>query len=323
MTWQATAVDMVGRGPLLTRNALASKKRRSHPIHGYVGPNGAGKSLMMVKDTLDTLAGVQWSCDNPDHPHTWDGVTSGTRRVLSTMKFLTPSGSNHPLWVPLEDFSQIIHAYHVDLILDEVGGAIASSTGADIPMGVKAALQELRRREVVCRWTAPSWKRASNILRETSQAVTLVQGFAGVPHVGTIDFDGKHETEILSPDSERLEKSVCQIEEAHTHEAGRLWAAKRLMFARTFDATVFEEWTAEKRKAIRPMVRELFWRPGSRVEKAYDTHAFVEKLGQVTDSGRCDHCNGRVTPKKCICEDHNQSVRSRRLAHALTIEPEE
>jgi hypothetical protein len=308
----------LNRGPLLTPEHIAVKRRRSMPIHGYVGPNGAGKSLLAAQDTLPTLRGVSWACDNPDHLHTIEGKTHGTRRVLSTMPFITPSGAPHPLYIPLTDYSQIISAEHVDLILDEVGGAVASTTGADIPMGVKASLQELRRREVVARWTAPSWGRASKVLREVSQGVTLTMGFLPVPHKDGVPFDGPHETEKMSVDGETLVYDRCEIGGPHEHPSGRLWGARRLMFARTFDATIFEEWTTEKRQKIRPEVRSLFWRPGSAAERSYDTHGYVEKLGQVTDSGTCDHCGGHRARKKCDCQAVSALRGARRRAAVVT-----
>lgn len=300
--------------PMLTPAAKASKKRRGLPIHGLVGSNGSGKSLILAEDTRATLRGISWACSNPDHLHTAEGRTHGTRRVLSTMPFITPSGAPHPLYDPLTDFSQIITAEHCDLILDEVGGAVASSTSDDIPNGVKAKLQELRRSEVVCRWTAPSWSRASKVLRETSQAVTLVQGFAPVAHNDVVEFDGFHDIERMAVDGESLEYLACDIPGIHTHESGRLWGARRLMFARTFDANLFDEWTTQKRQKIRPLVRSVFWRPGSAAGSSYDTFGYVEKLNQITDGGRCDHCQGRRAPKKCECDNPPVLRGSRRRA---------
>lgn len=311
-------IAALNSGPLLTPEVKAVKRRRSLPIHGYVGPNGAGKSLLAALDTLPTLRGVSWSCDNPDHLHTRNGQIHGTRRVLSTMPFITPSGAPHPLYIPLTDYSQIIFAEHVDLVLDEVGGAVASSTGDDIPIGVKASLQELRRREVVCRWTAPSWARASKVLREVSQGVTLTLGFLPVPHNDSVPFDGPHDTEKMSVDGETLEWDKCLIDGEHEHPTGRLWGARRLMYARTFDANRFDEWTTAKREKVRPEVRSLFWRPGSAAERAYDTHGYVEKLNQVTDSGTCDHCQGYRARKKCSCESPAALRGARRRAAVVT-----
>lgn len=301
MSFASTLIAGFNKGPGLTGGDAWVKKLRGYPIHGLVGPNGGGKSMIAAALTLPTLKGISWSCDNPDHLHTAEGIRHGTRRVLSTMPFVTPSGAPHPLYIPLTDYSQIIFAEHVDLILDEVGGAVASSTGADIPIGVKASLQELRRREVVARWTAPSWARASKVLREVSQGVTLTMGFLPVAHTDGVAFDGPHDTEVLSVDGESLEYDRCTVEGEHEHPSGRLWGARRLMFARTFDANTFDEWTTAKREKVRPEVRSLFWRPGSAAERAYDTHGYVEKLGQVTDAGTCDHCGGTRSRPKCSC----------------------
>lgn len=320
----AVVVDVMNRLPLLSRVPVASKKRRGLAIHGYVGANGSGKSLLVAQDTIRTLQGISWACDNPDHLHTAEGKTSGTRRVLSTMPFITPSGNPHPLYDALTDYSQLLMAEHCDLILDEVGGAVASSTADDLPNGVKAKLQELRRSEVICRWTAPSWSRASKVLRETSQGVTLVQGFMPVAHNDTVNFDGEHDIERMAVDGETLEYLKCDIPGEHGHESGRMWGARRLMFARTYDANTFDEWTTTKREKVRPLVRGLFWRPGSAAEASYDTFAYVEKLNQITDGGRCDHCMGRKTPKKCEC-DAPPVLRGsrRRAAAAAAAEPVE
>lgn len=300
--------------PGLTTAGLASRKRRGLPIHGYVGPNGSGKSMLVAEDTIRTLKGLQWACDNPDHLHTLQGITSGTRRVLSTMPFITPSGAPHPLYDPLTEFSQIIFAEHCDLILDEVGGAVASSSADDLPMGVKAKLQELRRSEVVCRWTAPSWSRASKVLRETSQAVTLTMGFLPVAHNDAVTFSGAHDIETMAVDGETLETLVCPIQGEHSHDSGRMWGARRLMFCRTFDANLFDEWTTAKRQKVKPLVRSLFWRPGSAAERAYDTFGYVEKLNQITDGGRCDHCQGVRARKKCECDNPTVLRGARRRA---------
>lgn len=310
---------LAGNLPGMASHRVGVAKRRGFAIHAYVGANGAGKSLICAADTIPTLAGIPWSCSNPDHFHTQAGVLSGLRMVLSTMRFCLPDGTDHPLWIPLDNFSLIIKAEHCDLILDEVGGAVGSSSGADdLPMAVKASLQELRRRDVFCRWTAPSWARASKVLRECSQAVTLVMGYAAVSHKDGIPFAGPHDFARMSEDGRSVVVDRCELDDAHTHSSGRQWGARRLMFARTFDATVFDEWTTAKRKKAKAVVRQVFWRPGSAAERAYDTHAYVEKLGQVTDGGTCLDCGGKRRPKACECE--SPTVRRRRLSTAPRLD---
>lgn len=268
--------------------ARARALRRGAGVHAYIGPNGAGKSLAAAYDTVPTLAGIRWYCDNPDHFHTSEGVTSGYRRVLSTMRFRDAHGDDHPLWEPLDSWQKILRAEHCDLILDEVGGAVASSTSDDIPMPVKASLQELRRRDVLCRHTAPGWMRAAKPLREVTQHVTLCLGFVPEAHKFGVPFPGAHDD--------------CEIDTPHEHESGRLWPARRAFYWRTYDANLFDEWTTAKREKLRPLVRQWFWRPGSDAQEVYDSHAYVEKLGQVTDSGTCMDCGGYRRKLPCDCE---------------------
>lgn len=300
----STAVNYL---PGFLAEAEAVKKRRGVAIMGYVGSNGSGKSATCCLDTMPTLRGIMWSCDNPDHFHSRNGIYSGVRRVLSTMRFTTPNGEAHPLWIPLTEYGQLTHFEHGDLILDEVGGAVASSTGDDIPMSVKAVLQEMRRKEVNIRWTAPSWARASKVLRECSLGVTVSQGKFAVPDRDMVPFVGWHLLERMNPETFELESVMCEIDGPHEHDAGRTWGSRRMFSTQTFDATQFDEWTAAKREKLKPIVRQIIWRPGHPLEQAYDTHAHVNKLGQVTESGRCDKCMGTKPRKKCECTDDHET----------------
>jgi len=328
---RATAAWNWVPGWLSEREAV--QKRRGFAIHAYIGANGSGKSATCCLDTLPTLRGIMWSCENPDHYHSSLGIYSGVRKVLSTMRFTTPDGEPHPLWIPLTDYSQLTNFEHGDLILDEVGGAVASSTGDDIPMSVKAVLQEMRRKEVNIRWTAPSWARASKVLRECSLGVTVSQGKFAVRDADEVEFIGRHKREFMDSETFQLVSDWCEIDDIHTHSAGRTWGSRRMFSTQTFDATQFDEWTSAKRDKMKPVVRQVIWRPGHELEKAYDTHAHVNKLGQVTDSGRCDHCMGYKPRRKCECNDQHETreqtrarIRAEKEAakngqHVLTEEP--
>jgi hypothetical protein len=285
----------------------AVKKRRGFAIAAYIGSNGSGKSATLCLDTMPTLKGIMWNCENPDHYHSSLGIHSGVRRVLSTMRFTTPNGDAHPLYIPLTDYSQLTTFEHGDLILDEVGGAVASSTGDDIPMSVKAVLQEMRRKEVNIRWSAPSWARASKVLRECSLGVTVSKGKFAVRDSDEVEFVGWHDTEEMDPETFELVKGVCNVDGLHTHPAGRTWGSRRWFSTATFDASEFDEWSAAKRDKLKPAVRQMIWRPGHPLETAYDTHAHVNKLGQVTDSGRCDTCMGYKARRKCECGEQHET----------------
>lgn len=223
--------------------------RRALPIHAYVGPNGGGKSLAMVYDTLPTL--------------------DAGRLVLSTVRLLDAAGDDHPCYRPLDDYRELLTAEHCDVLMDEVVGVASSRESAGMPTQVANLLVQLRRRDVVLRWTAPSWARADKIIREVSQAVTLCQGF--------------------------LPKAVADS------GSERLWRPRRAFYWRTYDASQFDEFTTHKKNTIRPLVRQVFWRPGSRAESAYDTLDAVLALGVATEAGLCMTCGGKRLHPKCSC----------------------
>lgn len=254
------------------RNGRKRSARRAFPIHAYVGPNGSGKSLAAVWDTMPSLA-------------------SG-RPVLSTVRLLDwlhpgldadglPRA--HPLWVPLTEWSQLLEAEHCDVLMDEVTGVASSRESGGMPPAVANLLVQLRRRDVVLRWTAPSWSRADKIIRETSQAVTACLGYWPESH----------------------------------GDGDRLWRRRRLFRWRTYDTADFEEFTVGQRDRLNPWVNQWFWGPGSPAFSAYDTLDQVLSIGHVLESGRCAHCGGRRTAPACSCEDYQAARPSRRALHVL------
>jgi hypothetical protein len=294
---------------LLSRPARARAVRRSFPIRAYVGPNGGGKSLAMVNDIRPSL--------------------EAGRRVVSTVKILGDDGQPHPLWVPLQDFRTLLDVERCDVLLDEVTGVASSrSAGNVIPPAVLNLLMQLRRRDVTLSLTAPAWNRAEKVIREVTQSVTLCQGFAPKKlKGGRTEHDGPHlwpadqlladriylEHEDIDQDGvsygltplgqQALEQlpDGCPILERHHHDESRLWAPKRAFFWRTYDAFVFDEWTTAKRQRIKPVTRQLFWRPGSWAESHYDTFDQVLSVAAVTDAGACVDCGGTRNRPKCQC----------------------
>jgi len=163
---------------MMLRRTKGRSMRRAWPIHGYIGPNGGGKTTAAVWDTMPSLmagrsvlATVRLLdfenprlcddplCDSPDH---------------ATHK------AKHPLWIPWTSWTQLLEVEHCDVIADEVTGVASSRESQSMPSVVANALVQLRRRDVVLRWTAPSWSRADLIIRECSQAATLCSGFLPV-----------------------------------------------------------------------------------------------------------------------------------------------
>jgi len=234
--------------PALRDRDAGRDRRRQVPIHAYIGENGGGKSLAMVHDTLPSLA--------------------AGRRVLSTVRLLDPAtGEPHASYERLTDWGQILDAEHCDVLFDEVVGIASARESQGLPVQVANLLVQLRRRDVVLRWSAPAWARADKIIRETTQAVTLCKG-----HLGKRDSD--------SP---------------------RMWAQKRLFKWRTFDAFAFDQMTTGQIDKQPSSSVAWFWGPRSLAFSSYDTLDAVERVGDVLDSGRCVHCGGRKVIPRCSC----------------------
>lgn len=281
--------------------------RRGYPIHGYVGPNGGGKSASMVWDTIASLEagrpvlGTVRLLDyiNPrpcdDEACEADPQSGHFRRalpapeVVEALMAVEPDPSRrieklrtlgdvvgvhqaaHPLWIPLVDWQQVLDARGVDLLLDEVTGAASSRESSSLPSAIANKLVQLRRNDVVVRWSAPSWMRADKIIRECSQAVTYCTG--------------------------HLPKS--------SGDDSRQWRQRRLFRWKTYDAQLFEDFTAGKRQELPPLWSDLHWGPKSPSFAAYDTYDSVLTVGTVNEAGSCYRCGGTRRRPACQCPDNH------------------
>lgn len=271
MPLMASIILGIGASQARTRRGTAC--RRSFPIIAYVGPNGGGKTLAMISDTLPTMAGIRWECSNPAHLHTQRGEVAGYRTMLSTVKLLDPrTGLPHPLYVPFTDFAQLLDAEHCDVLMDEVTGIASSREHGRMDARVQNLLVQLRRRDIVLRWSAPNWARSDKIIREVTQAVVECRGYFPARPART-----------------------------STDTAGMLWAPKRVFRFRTFDTADFEEWTSGKRDKLDTVNSQWFRGAGSEAFKAYDTLDAVEMVAGMTPEDTCEVCAGRVTRPLCKC----------------------
>lgn len=272
-----------------------SENRRAAGIHAYVGANGSGKSLAMVHDTLPTLDGVLWRCKEPSHRHMRsdyvDPLTGrkgarieGLRTVLSTVELLeAETGETHRLYRPLNaaagGWELVLNAEHCDILFDEVTGIAGSRESMGLPTAVQNILQQLRRRDVKLRWTAPRWERADSIIRGTTHLVTQARGYL--------------------PDRKLMRNS----------SEPKSWAPNRLFKWRTFNAQNFDLFTAAKANgdvdgsskahALRPLYVAWFWGKGSRAFSSYDTYGQVTRVAEYLDSGRCAICGGTRRAPTC------------------------
>lgn len=260
---RARVILWIGGSKSNTINSI--RMRRSFPIKAYVGPNGGGKSLCMVQDTIPSLM--------------------QGRTVLSTVKLLDPAtGRPHPAYVPFLDFEQLLTAEHCDVLMDEVVGIANSRSAASLSVVVQNTLVQLRRRDIVLRWTAPNWARADKIIREVTQAVTECRGY----------FPGR-----AAPGAG--DSSV------------RLWAPKRVFQFRTFDTLDFEEWTAGKREKLKAVGVQWMKGPGSVAFRAYDTLDSVNMVAHAAEDGMCSVC-GRKKRQE-LCKGHTpEEVEAAQLA---------
>jgi hypothetical protein len=305
----------------LLRNPVKRASRRAWPIHAYVGANGGGKSAAAVWDTLPTLEQgrpvlstvrildyrhprecTDDRCAETNPAHFLRGepeVNALVRRFNDQERTeFTPDEwmiqpeelgdvigvhqAAHPLWVPFTDWRQLLSAVRCDVIMDEVTGVASSRESHSMPPQVANFLVQLRRRDVVVRWTAPSWPRADKIIRECTQAVTYCEGSFGI--------------------------------RATDANGDRQWRNRRLFKWRTFDANAFEDFTAGKREAMSAMTVDHHWGPGSPTFSAYDTFDSVLAIGSVSDSGRCADCGGRRSAPACSCVDYQRRKRGAKTA---------
>jgi hypothetical protein len=272
------------------QNRSKRARRRVFPIHAYTGPNGGGKSAAMVWDTLPSLERGRpvlstvrlldylnprecEGCEDPMHLRPiYAPVAPEAQLELEEREVIgeVVHKQAHRLWVPFTEWPQLLDAAGCDVLLDEVTGVASSRESAGLPAPVANKLVQLRRADVVVRWSAPSWKRADLIIRECSQMVTWCQGY--------------------------LPK--------RSSDGDREWRNRRLFRWKSYDAADFEDFTAGKREQLRALVVDHHWGPRSPAFLAYDTFDAVSTIGTVSDSGRCYTCAGRRTLPDCSCSDY-------------------
>lgn len=250
-------------------------KRRTSPITAYVGANGSGKTFTMVYDTLTSieygrtiLSTVEIfdylnprpcdddSCDSPNHPD---------HQAL------------HPNYIRLTSYHQLLQAKNCDILLDEVQGFLSSRETSNLPYPVATKLMQLRKDDVVLRYSSPSWTRVDIIVREVTQYITLSVPFFAV----------KRKVPEGSPPA--------------------LWRDRLMFFVRSYDANFIDEFNPDEANegfGSRPRFIQLLWRPTSIVQKAYSTRQSVAALGWASDTGLCLVCGGKRKHSPCICDNH-------------------
>lgn len=281
----------------MLHNSKKRATRRGWPIHGYVGSNGGGKSTAMAWDTIPSLLAGRPvlstvrlldfqnprpcpGCDELGHVRPVMVPAEGPSRPYEPPPMVqvgeTIHQAAHPLWIPFTEWSQLLEAKACDVLMDEVTGVASSRESQSMPAPVANKLVQLRRADVIVRWSAPNWARADKIIRECSQVVTYARGYLPKP-------DG---------------------------DADRMWRNRRLFKWTTYDASEFENFTVGKREQLKPLQRDWHWGPSSIAFRVFDTFDAVLSIGTVTDSGRCYQCGGTRRAPACSCPDYKHGKRS-------------
>jgi hypothetical protein len=257
--------------PVPRWRSKGSMNRRGYPIHAYIGANGSGKSLAMMHDTKLSI--------------------DLGRPILSTVRVLDPRGrrvqigdgafqyESYSGYVPLRRWPQLLEFSDGDVLFDEVLGIAASESGRALPKAVQLLLNQLRRRDILLRWTAPSWSRANIVLREVTQAVTVCRGYA----------------------------------KEYQASGGRMWGMNQLFRWNTYDAMEFTTWSDDKEAKLKgkqnawAFRKVPWWWPGSHgaaefAAASYDTFDSVDNVD--SGEGYCFRCGGdrpKIKLEPCSC----------------------
>lgn len=257
---RAEAVALPVTGDLLTpeNTALRTRgilRRRSAPIMGYVGLNGQGKTFSMVRDTLLSLA--------------------LGRRVLSTVTILDPAtGEPHPLFERFTSWEQLHDFRNGDVLMDEITG-IMDARDSGMPKHVRRLLPQMRRANVMVRWTGIDFDNTDRRLRQLSQAVVRCRGH--VPN-------------------RSLERG------GGVRDAVSMWSPNRLFVLTTFDAQTLTDSgdsrllseDSHKQRRAKVLNREFVWGPKSLAFQCYNT---LDAVSAVSNS--CVICGGKPVERTC------------------------
>ena len=131
-------------------------------------------------------------------------------------------------------------------------------------------LQQLRKKDLVLRWTAPSWARADKVLRETTKIITICRGWFSV-----------------KDDSSQ-------------------WRSNRLFLFRSYNAMDYTDFSSLQAPAnkLKSLQSSLFLLTRHLAPNCYDTMETVSTIGTVLMSGRCAVCGGRRRVPECSCKDY-------------------
>lgn len=212
------------------------------PIAGVTGVNGAGKTLIAVDAALARMAQGE--------------------PVYSTVPIVSQWGNS----LPILSLRQLLHLRDATILLDEVSVIFSSRSSQSLPADVVALLQTLRHKNLRVIWTAPSWMRCDNLLREVTQGVVSVMPMF------------------------------------RYRDAANPWPRPRLMLSSVLDTSTGKaDAVPDKVLRRRLSVPSLMASFGT-----YDTHADTPLLGRHLQGGKCVDCGGTKETPKHSAQRHAQ-----------------
>lgn len=266
--------------------------RRAYAIHFYSGRNGAAKSLCMVYDTLPDLdAGLPvlstvrlLDYRNP-RPCDDEGCTDLMHGAENHM-------AAHPMYVPFTSWGQLLDWQRGPVLMDEITGVADSNSTTAIPDAAANKLAQLRRDDCSVRITGLNFIRANKRIREACLAITRCE-------------------------------SLLPVTVYHEDGSQRMWKARRFAKWKTYDAQSLpiNDLTEAAFEKADVFGASRHWIPDSPALLAYDTNAPVLRVGRVTESGRCVHCEGARRAPECSCPDYVDSKKRGRAAGAQGRSP--
>lgn len=255
-------------------------------MHFYAGRMGSGKSLAMVFDTLPDLDEGRPVISTVRlldfrNPRPCDDLACGCDKSDPARH-----RAAHPAYTKWTSWGQLLDLPRNGVaVADEITGVADSSEQSGIPSVITNQFAQLRRKDVVLRMTGLSYIRAAKRLREGTVAVTACRGdFA----VDAFHDDGTPRLHRRRRRAEWVTKNAEQIPiegptEQHVEDAETLASCS-------------------------------IWIPDSPAVQAYDTFDVVDRVGTVTDAGRCAYCAGTRRAPECECPDYVHRKEARRPA---------
>jgi hypothetical protein len=184
----------------------------------------------------------------------------------------------------LESWRQLSSFTDGLVLLDDVSAQLPSRQAMSLPPQLARVLNMLRHFDVELAWTAPNWSRADVIIREVTQEVTVCRGYM--------------------PDWCERESNVPPFWRANARRVQRSrsgWPYNRLFRFKTYDATMFDEFTYHQVKDVKPRSSLWYYRPWHRHQYLYNSQAIVALMDHLDESGRCLECGGYRQRQKCTC----------------------